>query len=142
MMERKAKAIWEGKLQEGRGSLRSESGMLEGNYSAPSRFQEGTGTNPEELIGAAHAGCYSMALAHLLEEAGFTPKRIETEAIVRLASENGEYAIPQITLRTQVQVPEISDEDFHQHAEQAKDGCPVSKALAGPRITLEAELIR
>jgi osmotically inducible protein OsmC len=117
-------------------------GAWSGPYSAASRFEEGEGTNPEELIAAAHAGCFSMAFALVLTEAGHPPDSVETEAQVHInPADGGGYEINRIDLRTTASVPGVSQDDFNQHAEAAKAGCPVSKALAAvPEINLEATL--
>ncbi len=141
MAVRKASAVWEGDLPKGSGSMRLGSGAFEGKYSFASRFEEGPGTNPEELIGAAHAGCFSMALAHGLAQAGHPARRISTEATVHLEKKEDGFAITRILLRTRGEVPGIERAAWQEQAEQAKQGCPVSKALAGVRIELEAELI-
>ncbi len=117
------------------------SGAFDGTYSFTSRFEEGAGTNPEELIAAAHAGCFSMALAHGLTSAGHEPQRIVTTARVRLEKIDGAFAIPWIELDTVGIVPGIDETTFRQQAETAKHGCPVSKALAGPEIRLSAALV-
>lgn len=140
MPTRKANAQWEGTLKEGEGRLELESGAFKGPYSFASRFESGTGTNPEELIAAAHAGCFSMALAHGLSQAGHAPERVETTARVHLEKGDGGFAIPRIELTTQASVPGIDEETFQQHAETAKANCPVSKALAGVEIILNAKL--
>jgi len=140
MKKRKSEAVWRGKLKDGEGRVKLGSGLLETEYSFRSRFEEGEGTNPEELIGAAHAGCFSMALANILEEEGYDPREISTEAEVSLGEVEGEFTITGIDLSTEANVPGIAKEDFEQHAEAAKENCPVSKALAGTEITLEATL--
>jgi len=118
------------------------SGAFEGAFSFRSRFKDGTGTNPEELIGAAHAGCFSMAFSNILAEAGFTPERVETTAHVTLEmTEDGGPTITNIALDTEADVPGIDNETFQEHAAAAKDGCPVSKALAATDITLNAKLV-
>jgi osmotically inducible protein OsmC len=117
------------------------SGAFEGRYSFPSRFESGQGTNPEELIGAAHAGCFSMALSAGLSKAGFTPTRIHTTAKVHLEQVEGGFAITKIELATEAQIPGIDNLLFQQQAEAAKNNCPVSKALAGTAITLTAKLV-
>ena len=116
------------------------SGAYEGAYSFASRFEEGTGTNPEELIGAAHAGCFSMALSAALAEEGYSPESVETHAEVTLKVSDDGPAITNIHLNTTARVPDIEEEDFQAIAEDAKNNCPVSKALAGPKITLDAVL--
>jgi lipoyl-dependent peroxiredoxin len=138
---RKGFAVWEGPFREGKGTVKVESGLFEGPYSAASRFESARGTNPEELIGAAHAGCFSMALALMLGAKGKAPKRIETTAEVRIEPVGPGFKITGITLRTQAEVPEISEADFQEVAGAAKAGCPVSQALAATPITLEARLI-
>lgn len=138
MAIRSSSAEWKGTLKEGAGTMKVGSGAYEGPYTWASRFQSGPGTNPEELVGAAHAGCFSMFLAALLTDAGYTPTRVATTATVHLGAGP---TITLIELHTQAEVPGVSDEEFQQHAEAAKKGCPVSKALAGPEIVLKAELL-
>jgi len=133
-----ARAKWTGNLQAGRGRVALGSGAFEGDYSFTSRFEQGAGTNPEELIAAAHAGCFSMALAHGLTSAGYEPKEINTTAKVRIENTDGAFVIPWIELETEGRVPGIDETEFRQQAETAKNGCPVSKALAGPEIRLTA----
>lgn len=140
MALRTARAVWNGTLKEGNGVMRLGGGAYEGAYSFASRFEEGDGTNPEELIAAAHAGCYSMALSAELGGAGYAPKRVATEARVSLVKGDAGFTINRITLVTEAEVPDISDGDFQEIAEAAKQGCPVSRALAGPEISLEATL--
>jgi lipoyl-dependent peroxiredoxin len=135
-----ANAIWEGGLQDGRGRMKLGSGAWEGPYSFTSRFEEGRGTNPEELIGAAHAGCFSMALSKILGDAGFPPQQIRTDARVKLEKSGAGFAITSIHLACRARVPEISADEFRRLADAAKSGCPVSKALAGTRIELDAAL--
>ena len=140
MPERTASAVWKGSLTEGSGTMRMGSGAYEGPYSFQSRFEEGDGTNPEELIAAAHAGCFSMALAAGLSRAGHPPSRIHTRARVHLERQGEGFAITRIELETEGQVPGLSAADFQTHAGTAKTTCPVSKALAGPTISLRATL--
>jgi osmotically inducible protein OsmC len=141
MAKRKATARWEGSLREGGGTLAVGSGAFEGPYSFKSRFEEGTGTNPEELIGAAHAGCFTMALSLILGEAGHEPESLETEAQVELRAGDEGVEIRRIELQTTGRVPGISADEFRDHAEAAKKGCAVSRALAGvSEITLQASL--
>lgn len=141
MPKRTANARWEGSLQDGNGTMRMASGAYEGPYSFQSRFEEGDGTNPEELIAAAHAGCFSMALSGELGKAGHEPESVETEAIVHLEKVTEGFAIKRIVLRTRASVPGIEESAFQEAAEAAKAGCPVSQALAGVEsIELEAEL--
>jgi lipoyl-dependent peroxiredoxin len=140
MPVRKADAQWNGNLRNGKGTVRLGSGAFEGRYSFTSRFEEGTGTNPEELIAAAHAGCYSMALSAGLEAAGFAPEQVHTTAQVKIEKDQGGFSITAIHLVTKARVPKIDEETFNRHAEDAKTGCPVSKALASVAITLDATL--
>lgn len=142
MTTRKADAVWEGDLKAGQGKMRLGSGAYEGAYSFKSRFEEGTGTNPEELIGAAHAGCFSMALSNMLSEAGHVPTRVQTNAKVYLDMVEGAPTITRIELDTEGEVPGIDEKTFLEHAEKAKTGCPVSKALAGTQINLNARLVK
>ena len=140
MSTRKATAVWEGSLKEGSGRVSLGSGAFEGTYSFRSRFEDGAGTNPEELIGAAHAGCFSMALSAGLGRAGFSPKRIRTEAKVHLEKVGDAFRITRIDLATEADVPKIDAKTFAEQAEAAKKGCPVSAALAGVQISLSARL--
>lgn len=140
MAIRTASAEWNGDLKSGGGRMALGSGAWEGPYSFSSRFEEGNGTNPEELIGAAHAGCFSMALSKLLSDAGHPPESVKTRARVHLETGSGGPAIPKIELSTEAVVPGMSEEDFQTHAETAKKACPVSKVLAGAHITLQAAL--
>jgi len=141
MIRREASAEWRGKLQDGRGSMRTGSGGCEGPYSFSSRFENGKGTNPEELIGAAHAGCFSMALSGILAKAGFSPRSIKTRASVEMAKEGEGYRIASVTLDTEAEVAGLEEGLFVQHAQDAKDNCPVSQALAGVEIRLNARLL-
>uniref|UniRef100_A0A7C5RDD5 OsmC family peroxiredoxin n=1 Tax=Thermus caliditerrae TaxID=1330700 RepID=A0A7C5RDD5_9DEIN len=142
MPVRKANAVWEGGLRSGKGVMRLQSQTFEGPYSFPSRFEEGPGTNPEELIAAAHAGCFSMALSAALEREGFPPKRVSTEARVHLEMVEGKATLTRIELVTEAEVPGITPEKFQEIAQAAKEGCPVSRALAGVReILLQARLV-
>ena len=140
MAIRTANAQWDGNLQQGRGTMSFGSGAWNGQYSFASRFEEGTGTNPEELIGAAHAGCFSMAFANQLAKAGFEPKRVSTTANVHLTKGEAGFSISTVELKTEAEVPGIDDAKFQQIAEEAKKGCPVSRALAGTQIKLDAKL--
>jgi lipoyl-dependent peroxiredoxin len=140
MPARIANARWEGGLKGGKGTMRLGGGAFEGQYSFSSRFEEGTGTNPEELIAAAHAGCYSMAFSGALEKAGFSPNSVQTEAKVHLSPANGGFKISRIDLICQAEVPGIEKDAFEQAAQAAKEGCPVSKALSAVEITLDATL--
>jgi osmotically inducible protein OsmC len=139
MPVRKSEAVWQGTLKEGSGRMRLASGLYEGPYTFSSRFEEGVGTNPEELIGAAHAGCFSMFLAALLSEKGFTPGKIHTTAAVHLGAGP---TITKIELDCEATVPGVDDGEFQALAAQAKASCPVSKALAAvPEIVLAARLV-
>src|SRR5215211_4434120 len=131
MPERSATARWEGGLQGGKGRMAFGSGAFEGQYSFSSRFEEGTGTNPEELIGAAHAGCFTMALSNILATAGHPPTKLNTVASVELDRTDAGPTITRIGLRVDGEVPGIDEETFRSHAEDAKANCPVSRALAG-----------
>ena len=130
MPKRRAQARWEGPLQEGRGSMRMATGSYEGPYSFQSRFEEGDGTNPEELIAAAHAGCFSMALSGELGRAGHEPDSVETTATVHIEKADAGFKITRIELETEARVPGIDESDYQKAAEAAKEGCPVSQALA------------
>ena len=139
MALRKAQALWEGSLREGHGVMKF--GTFEGPYSFSSRFEEGNGTNPEELIGAAHAGCFSMSLSAGLGRAGFTPQFVQTVANVTLGNVDGKARITQINLECEAAVPGIDADTFGKIAEESKNTCPVSAALAGVQITLDAKLV-
>jgi lipoyl-dependent peroxiredoxin len=141
MPARAANARWEGGLKDGKGNMRLGGGAFEGRYSFSSRFEDGAGTNPEELIAAAHAGCYSMALSAGLEKAGYSPNSVETEAKVHLSPGDGGFRISRIDLVSSADVPGIDGDAFQQAAQAAKEGCPVSKALAAVEITLDATLV-
>jgi osmotically inducible protein OsmC len=137
-----ASAEWKGSLKEGAGSMRTGSGAFEGPFTFVSRFETGPGTNPEELLGAAHAGCFSMALSAALGRAGHTPTAIRTNAKVHLGASEAGPTITQIDLDVEGQVPGIDQAAFQQFAEGAKTGCVVSRALAGVKtITLNARLV-
>lgn len=139
MAIRKSEATWRGTLKEGNGTMKLGSGLYEGPFSYASRFEEAKGTNPEELIGAAHAGCFSMFLSALLTNHGFTPTRIHTTATVHL--EAGP-TISKIELNCEAEVPGLDEAKFAELAQQAKTGCPVSKALAAVNeIVLNAKLV-
>jgi len=135
-----ADAVWDGTLTEGRGHLRAGSGAVDVDYNWRARAEDAPGTNPEELIAAAHAGCYSMALSHILTGAGFPPEQIRTNARVRFEKQGDGFAITGIELTTEARVPRLDAAGFQRHAEAAKVGCPVSKALAATPITLRATL--
>ena len=139
---RKAEAEWKGNLAEGAGRLKVGSGAFDGPYSFKSRFEEGqSATNPEELLGAAHAGCFTMALAAQLSRVRLTPTRIHTEANVKLEKVGETFSITQIELVTEAEVPGIDDSTFQQYALDAKQNCPLSKALAATEIHLSAKLL-
>ena len=141
MATRQANAEWKGSLKEGAGEMALGSGSYTGPYSFVSRFENGSGTNPEELIGAAHAGCFSMALAAALGRAGITPKSIRTTAKVHLGTSEAGPTITRIDLETEGEVPGIDQATFQQHAEGARKGCVISRALGGVKdITLNATL--
>lgn len=140
MATRTASARWEGGLREGTGTMRLGSGAFEGRYSFTSRFEDGPGTNPEELIGAAHAGCFSMALSAGLERAGHPPTSVATTAGVHLERTDAGFQISRIDLDCTAVVPGIDDETFQAQAATAKATCPVSQALAGVDIHLDARL--
>jgi osmotically inducible protein OsmC len=141
MPVRKANAVWEGSLKEGQGKVSLGSGAYEGRYSFGSRFEEAGGTNPEELIGAAHAGCFSMALSAGLGRSGHNPKRVATSAKVHLEKVGEGFKITRIELDNESEVPGIDEATFQEHANKAKEGCPVSQALAGVEISLNARLV-
>lgn len=142
MAVRKSKAIWEGTLKQGKGTMVVGNGAYDGSYSFASRFEQGQGTNPEELIAAAHAGCFSMALAYGLEQAGHVPQRVRTVANVHIDRVGDGFQITMIELETEAKVPGIGEKEFLEQAEQAKINCPVSQALKGPEIKLQAKLVK
>jgi osmotically inducible protein OsmC len=142
MPTRKAHARWEGSLKEGRGQVDFGNGLFKGAYSFASRFADGKGTNPEELLGAAHASCFAMALSLMLDKAGFTPDYVDATAQVTVSPHDGGFRISKSHLVCEAKVPRIEDAQFKQHAAAAKSGCPVSQALAGTEITLEATLVK
>ncbi|HUO77281.1 MAG TPA: OsmC family protein [Thermodesulfovibrionales bacterium] len=142
MPVRNAEAVWEGNLLKGKGKMKLGSGAFEGAYSFSSRFENGLGTNPEELIGAAHAGCFSMALSLMLEQAGYTPERVHTTAKVHVDKVGDGFKITVIELETQGKIPGINEKTFLEKAEAAKKGCPVSQALSGTEIRLKATLVK
>jgi lipoyl-dependent peroxiredoxin len=141
-MERSASAVWHGTLKEGKGTISTQSGTLkETQYSFAARFADGVGTNPEELIAAAHAGCYTMALDAQLTEAGFKPEKLETTAVVTLDLHGEGPTITKIHLTNKSGIPGIDKAKFEELATKAKLGCPVSKVLKGAEITLDATLV-
>jgi lipoyl-dependent peroxiredoxin len=140
MAIRKAHARWNGDLQSGEGTFDTGSGAFEGAYSFKTRFEEEPGTNPEELIGAAHAGCFSMAFAATVAKAGYKPQRVETTAKVHLDKGDDGFTITQIELDMEADIDGIEEDAFQEYAEGAKKNCPVSRALAGVDIILSARL--
>jgi len=141
MPVRKAEAVWYGGLTDGKGTMKFGSGAYEGAYSFASRFADGSGTNPEELIGAAHAGCFSMALSLFLGNSGYKPEHIKTSAKVHIEKAGEGFRITVIELETEVKAPGIDEKTFLEQAELAKKGCPVSQALTGVEIRLKATLL-
>ena len=138
MAVRNAEAVWEGNLQEGHGTFKVGSGAFEGAYTFKTRFEEEPGTNPEELVGAAHASCFSMFLSAVLSKAGYKVERIHTKAQVHL--EEGP-TITKIHLDTEAKVPGVDEKTFQEQVDVSKKGCPVSKALTGVNITVNAKLV-
>lgn len=139
-MKRKATAEWQKNLKEGKGTISTQSGVLQNaQYSFSTRFEEGKGTNPEELIAAAHAGCYSMALSHKLAEAGITADRVQTEATVTLDKTDAGFTVTEIHLEVAGRIPNATQEQFLKWAEEAKTGCPISR-LFNAKITMNAKL--
>jgi osmotically inducible protein OsmC len=141
MPTRNGEATWTGTLAKGKGALKTGSGLIKGDYSFASRFESGRGTNPEELIGAAHAGCFSMAFAMIIEQAGFVPEEIHTVAHVKIEKGAEGFSITGIELDTEATIKGIDEETFQEKALAAKNGCPVSRALASTPITLKAKLL-
>ena len=140
-MDRKGSAVWQGSIMEGKGVVSTESGTLaSAPYSFTSRFEHGAGTNPEELLGAAHAGCFSMALSAELGKANFTPDSIETTAVVTLDLHD-KPTVTKIHLTTKAKIPGIDKAKFDEIAKGAKEGCPISRLLAAAEITLDATLL-
>ncbi len=140
-MKRKASAVWDGDLKTGTGTVSSESGVLNGTpYSFQTRFESEQGTNPEELVGAAHAGCFSMALSMILEQAGMTAEKIETEATITLEQKDGGFAVTASHLDVRATIPGADPAAFNEAAEKAKAGCPISKLL-NATITMDARLV-
>ncbi len=141
-MQRKASAIWHGTLREGNGTISTESGVLkDAQYSFHTRFEDGKGTNPEELIAAAHAGCFSMALGAQLTNAKLQPESIETSAEVTLEKLDAGPTVTKIHLKSRAKVPGASKEAFSTAANEAKVNCPISRLLKAAEITLDAELV-
>lgn len=142
MPTRKATAVWEGGLKGGKGTFKGESGAIGGQYNFSSRFESGVGSNPEELLAAAEAACFSMALSGALEKAGTPPTRVETSAACTVEAVPGGFGITKIKLNVQATVPKVDKVKFEQIANETKDGCPVSKAFKGNvEITVEARLV-
>jgi osmotically inducible protein OsmC len=140
MTTRNAHARWEGSIKEGKGQVDFGNGAFKGAYSFISRFENGKGTNPEELLGAAHASCFAMALSLVLGKAGFKPDYIDATAHVTVSAQDGGFRITKSHIVCEASVPGIDQAMFAQHAQAAKAGCPVSQALAGTEIGLEARL--
>lgn len=139
-MKKSGSAQWKGGIKDGQGSISTQTGVLaDAPYGFKARFEDGPGTNPEELIAAAHAGCFSMALSLILGEAGLTPEHITTKAVVSLEKAGDGFEIPDIHLDVSAKVPGASDAQFQELAAKAKEGCPVSK-LVRARITMKAQL--
>ena len=140
-MDRSASAVWHGGLKDGKGTISTQSGTLkETQYSFSTRFENGVGTNPEELIAAAHAGCFSMALSGQLTAAELTPTSIETSAVVTIEKTDAGFTVTKIHLTTKATVPGIDEAKFHELATKAKEGCPISRLLKAAEITLDATL--
>jgi lipoyl-dependent peroxiredoxin len=142
MPTRHAQATWEGDLAKGKGHVKTDSGVVNHAFSFGTRFENGPGTNPEELIGAAHAGCFSMAFSHMLASAGKTPTRVSTRADVTLDKVGDGFKITKILLTCEAIVPGIDDKSFQEIANKAKTGCPISQALAATPIELSATLLK
>jgi osmotically inducible protein OsmC len=140
MIKRKGSAVWSGGLKDGKGTVSTQSGVLnQSQYGFNTRFEDGPGTNPEELLAAAHAGCFTMALSAQLGEAGMTAQKLETTATVSLDKVDGGFAIPAVHLELVATIPGASEAAFQEAARKAKEGCPVSK-LFNANITLDAKL--
>lgn len=140
-MKKSASAVWSGGLKEGKGTISTESGALQDNpYGFNTRFEDQPGTNPEELIGAAHAGCFTMALSGQLGKAGFTAERLQTRAVVTLDKDDSGFTITKVQLSLEARIPGIDDGQFQRIAADAKAGCPVSRLL-NAEISLDARLL-
>jgi osmotically inducible protein OsmC len=140
MIKRKGSAVWSGGLKDGKGTVSTQSGVLsQSQYGFNTRFEDGAGTNPEELLAAAHAGCFTMALSAQLREAGMTAQKLETTATVSLDKVDGGFAIPAVHLELVATIPGANEQAFQEAARKAKEGCPVSK-LFNANITLDARL--
>lgn len=141
-MDRSASAVWHGDIHEGKGTISTQSGTLkDAQYSFKSRFENGVGTNPEELIAAAHAGCFTMALSVQLGTAGFPPEQLDTTAAVTLEKTDDGPTVTKIHLVTKAKVPSIDKEKFDELAKKAKEGCPISRLLKAAEISLDAQLV-
>ena len=139
-IDKYATAIWQGGLKDGQGSISTESGTLDNaHYSFTKRFEDAEGTNPEELVGAAHAGCFAMALSMILGEAGYTPNKLETKATITLEKQGDGFAVTKSHLNLSADIPKISQADFEECATKAKENCPLSKLLNAD-ISLDAKL--
>lgn len=139
---RTADAVWQGDLQKGKGNMKFGGGAFDGQYNFSSRFEEGKGTNPEELIAAAHAGCFSMALSAGLAKNGFNPEQVSTTAKVHINKVEAGFKITLIELNCEAKVPGVEDAKFQEIAAGTKTGCPVSQALASVEVKLNAKLIK
>jgi len=141
-MDRSASALWHGNLKEGSGSISTQSGTLkDAQYGFKSRFENGVGTNPEELIAAAHAGCFTMALSNELSTAGHTPDSVDTTAVVTMEITDDGPTVTKIHLTTKASIPNIEKDKFDELAKKAKDHCPISRLLKAAEISLDASLI-
>lgn len=141
-MDRSANAVWNGSLKDGKGTISTQSGVLkDAQYSFSTRFENGVGTNPEELIAAAHAGCFTMALSAQLTDAQMVPDSLETTAVVTMEKTDDGPTITKIHLTTKARVPGAEKAKFDELAKKAKDGCPVSRVLKAAEITLDAQLV-
>ena len=141
MPTRSATATWEGGLKGGKGSFKAESGAVDGSYSAGSRFESGTGSNPEELLAAAEAACFSMALAAALEKDGTPPTKVDTKAACTIEKQGAGFTITTMKLTVRASVPGLDDAAFQKAVQATKTGCPVSKALTGLKLDVEARLV-
>ena len=141
MPVRSAEAQWEGSLKDGKGQMKLGGGAYEGPYTYASRFEEGSGTNPEELIGAAHAGCFSMFLSAVLGKGGHPPNVVRTRADVHLDKTGGGFSITRIVLHTEAEVPGVDESQFQEAVEESRTGCPVSRLLTGAEIEVDARLL-
>jgi lipoyl-dependent peroxiredoxin len=141
MPVRTSNAVWQGSLKDGKGTIALGSGAWQGQYSFSSRFEEGTGTNPEELIAAAEAGCFTMALSANLGAAGYTPDELSTEAKCHVEkNDEGGWTITRVAMTTKASIPSIDDSEFQKIVQDTKATCPVSRALSGTEISVEATL--